>query len=101
MNFLEKALAQAERPTITQVDINTNIQTIFTNIITWALYIGGAVAVVYLIYGGFIYITSAGDETKAEQGKIAITNSLIGVIVISLAIVIVTWASEWVHGIIR
>lgn len=96
-NFMGKVYAQAA-PQVTQLDPATDIGTIFSNIITWALFMGGAVAVVYIIYGGFTYITSAGDSEKAEQGKSALTNAIIGVILISMSLVIVTWVNDWLQG---
>jgi hypothetical protein len=43
-----------------------------------------------LIVGGFWYITSAGNEEQAEKGKTAITNAIIGVIVVLLSYAVVT-----------
>jgi cytochrome bd-type quinol oxidase subunit 2 len=50
----------------------------------------GIVAVGYLIYGGFRYITSAGNEETAESAKKTIQNSIIGLVIIILSYVIVT-----------
>jgi len=58
-------------------------------IIMSALGVAGITAVLFLIYGGFRYITSAGNEEQAEAGKKAIQNSIIGLIVIILSYVIV------------
>lgn len=94
--FITKAHAQAV--TITQLPPSTTLQELFTRIFTWALYIGGAVAVIYIIYGGFSYITAGGDESKAEQAKNTLTFAIIGVVVISLALVIVQWINLWLAG---
>ena len=40
------------------------------------------VAVLVLIYGGFKYLTSAGDANQAESGKKAITGAIIGILII-------------------
>ncbi len=50
----------------------------------------GLIAVVFLIYGGFRYITSAGNEESAEAAKKIISNSIIGLIVIIMSYIIVT-----------
>ncbi len=50
----------------------------------------GLVAVAFLIYGGFRYITSAGNDEAAESGKKIIQNSIIGLVIIILSYVIVT-----------
>lgn len=50
----------------------------------------GIIAVAYLIYGGFMYITSGGNEETAEQAKKIIQNSIIGLVVIVLSFTIIT-----------
>lgn len=49
----------------------------------------GTVSVLFLILGGFWYLTSAGNEEQSEKGKKTIINSVIGLIVIIMATVIV------------
>lgn len=60
------------------------------DIINYALALAGIVAVAFLIFGGFRYITSGGNDEAAESGKKIITNSIIGLIIIILSYVIVT-----------
>jgi len=57
--------------------------------IRYFLTIVGLIAVVYLIYGGFRYIMSAGDSEAAEGAKNTIVNAIIGLVVIILSYVIV------------
>jgi putative copper export protein len=71
-------------------DQNVDLPSLFKTIINYALGIAFFVAVIYLIYGGFLYITSAGNEESAEKGKNAIVYSLIGIVVIVLSFVIVS-----------
>lgn len=59
------------------------------NIINWLLSIAFGVAVLFLIIGGFWYITSAGNEENAEKGKKTVINAIIGLIIIILSYVIV------------
>lgn len=70
----------------------------FGRIVTIALFIGGALAVIYLIYGGVLYVTAAGDQEKATAGRTAIVNAVIGVIVIGLALALVTWLNNALGG---
>ncbi len=58
-------------------------------VINWLLGIAFAVAVLFLIIGGFQYITSAGNEEAAEKGKGTAINALIGIVIIVLSYVIV------------
>lgn len=49
------------------------------------------IAVVMVIWGGFLYITSAGEEDRAKQGKRTILYALIGLVLIGLAAIIVNF----------
>lgn len=40
--------------------------------------IGGILAIIYVMYGGFQYIQSQGDPGKTNQARQTITNALIG-----------------------
>lgn len=68
--------------------IGTDVEliTILGNVITWIMGIAGAIAVIYLIYGGITYIT--GGEKGAEGGKKIIVNAIIGLAIIALSAVI-------------
>ena len=47
-------------------------------------------AVAYLVYGGYQYVTSRGEEEQATAGKRTIANAIIGLIIAILSYVIVT-----------
>ncbi len=49
----------------------------------------GLVATGFIIYGGFLYITAAGDDGKVENAKKILMFSAIGIIVILLSFAIV------------
>lgn len=49
----------------------------------------GFIAVVYIIYGGFLYIMSGGDDTNVDKGKKIILNAAIGIIIILASFAIV------------
>ncbi len=58
-------------------------------LINYALYIVGAIALIMLIYGGFQYIISGGNEEAVEKAKKIITYAVIGLIVVIISWVIV------------
>lgn len=62
---------------------------IITRIISILLAIAGLVAVIFLIVGGFRYITAGGNEESSESAKKTIQNAIIGIVIIILAFVIV------------
>ena len=63
------------------------LRDIISDLAVWAAGIATVIAVAYLIYGGFTYIT--GGEKGAEKAKPIIINAIIGLFVIALAFVIV------------
>lgn len=54
-----------------------------------ALYFAGGVAVLFLIVGGFRYVTSLGNEEAMEKAKKNITSAVIGIIIIVMAFALV------------
>lgn len=59
------------------------------DIISMLLAISGAIAVLAVIYGGFLYLTSGGNEGQAKTGQQVLTYAIIGTIVIILSYVII------------
>lgn len=55
------------------------------NLLKWVLSMAASVALIMLIYGGVMYITSTGDQQKAEQGKKVVTWTVAGLIVILMS----------------
>ncbi|OGE77766.1 MAG: hypothetical protein A2751_01785 [Candidatus Doudnabacteria bacterium RIFCSPHIGHO2_01_FULL_46_14] len=76
-------------PTGKGVASDTDLTTLLVRIINILLSIAGLVAVIFLIVGGFRYITAGGNEEAAEAGKKAIVNAIIGIVIIILSFVIV------------
>jgi heme/copper-type cytochrome/quinol oxidase subunit 2 len=68
---------------------DTSITGFILRIINIALAIAGLVAVLFLIIGGFRYITAGGNEESGESARKIITNAIIGIVVIILSFVIV------------
>ena len=56
------------------------------NILAW---FGGAKAVIMIIYAGFVYVTSSGDDGKVKSAKNIILYSVVGLVVIVVARMIV------------
>ncbi len=50
----------------------------------------GFVAVIMVIYGGVLYVTSAGNEENATKGKTVIMYAVIGIIIIAISYALVT-----------
>jgi hypothetical protein len=64
------------------------INNLFANLLT--IFFGVAVtgAAVFLAWGGFIYMSAAGNPRQMESGKSAIVNAIIGLVIVLSARVI-------------
>jgi TRAP-type C4-dicarboxylate transport system permease small subunit len=70
------------------------VTSILSTIIGWFLLVAGAIAVIYLIWAGYTYITSAGDPEKATKARNSILYAAIGIVVIVLSYVIVNTVAK-------
>jgi hypothetical protein len=64
-------------------------------VINWILAITLAVDVLFMVIGGFLYITSAGNEERAKKGRTTVINAIIGLVIIILAYVIANVVSSF------
>jgi hypothetical protein len=71
---------------------------LIANAIRLMLLFAGAIAVVFVIIGGYQYLTSGGNEESAEKGQKTLTNAVIGVVIVVLAYVIINVIVNLVSG---
>jgi cytochrome bd-type quinol oxidase subunit 2 len=57
------------------------------NIITFVLGLLGLIAVIMILYGGFIWLTAGGNEDKVDSAKKIISAAAVGLVVI-----LISWA---------
>jgi amino acid transporter len=74
------------------------VSTILLRIVEIALSLAGLIAILFLIIGGFRYVTAAGNEEAAESAKKTILNAIIGIIVIILSFVILRVIDNALRG---
>lgn len=72
-----------------QCKSNTGIFCVLENIIRLALTLAGLIAVAFIIYGGYLYITSAGNPEGSKAGIAAVTNAAIGLVIVLAAWIII------------
>ena len=77
-------------------DVTGGPNDLIVRIINILLGVAFLIAVLFLVYGGFQYIFSAGNEERAEGGRNTVINALIGVAIIVLSYVIVQIVSRTV-----
>lgn len=66
-----------------------SVSDLIKNVIYILLSVTLVIAVLFLIIGGYQYITSAGNEKQAESGKQTVVNALIGIVIIIMSYTIV------------
>lgn len=92
--LVKKVFAQggAGRPTIAiptpQTGFRGNLGELIGTLITWAVAIGGLLTLMYILMGGFAYVTAGDDAEKAEGARKMITNGVIGLIIIASAFIL-------------
>jgi hypothetical protein len=83
--------AVGEKGDFTQSAIRSDqgILGVIADIISILLSISGAVAVLAIIYGGFLFLTAGGNETQVKTAKQILLYAIIGTVVIILSYVII------------
>ncbi|MBU0597986.1 pilin [Patescibacteria group bacterium] len=66
-----------------------DLESTIVNVVQWVLGFLGLVAVIFILYGGFIWLTSGGNEEKVAKAKKIISGAVVGLIIILLAWAIV------------
>jgi hypothetical protein len=61
---------------------------LLSTIISWAIIIGALITLMFILIGGFNYVTAGDDSDKAEGARKTITNGVIGLIIIASAFVL-------------
>lgn len=88
MGLIQKAFADAVSQGLavtTNNSTSADFGTVITKVTGWIGGIGGVIVFFYLIYGGFMYMTAAGNPDSAKKGGQIIVNAVIGLIILVLA----------------
>lgn len=76
------------------VGSDTDVGAIIARVIDALLIFAGAVAVLFLIIGGFRYVISAGNPDQVEGAKKTILYAILGLIIIFIAFVAVRFIQD-------
>lgn len=82
VSALETGFTQIEGETALPT---TDIRIVIVRIINIALGFLGVIVLLIILYGGFVWMTSGGDEGKIETAKSIIKNGVIGLIIIIIS----------------
>lgn len=91
------ALAQVGNPSDSTIassfglSANTDVRLIVVNVIRYVLGFLGLLAVLVVLYGGYLWMTAGGNADRVAQGKRVLVNGAIGLVIILSAFLIVTF----------
>ena len=74
---------------------DTPLIEVIANLISIIMGLLGMIAVILMLYGGFIWMTAAGDDDKVKKAKNIIITATIGIIVIFAAWALATFAIDY------
>lgn len=94
----EGILPTGEKASIPDPLKGAGVQGVITAGFNIAYGVAGLVAVIYLIIGGYQYMTSAGNPDVSEQAKSTIVNSIIGLIIILTSYLVIRFALDQLHA---
>lgn len=82
---------------VSDIQGQEGIASIILRIANFLIYLAGAVAVVFIIVGGYYMIVNpSGDSKKLETGRKILTGAIVGLILVLVAYTIVTLVSTLV-----
>ncbi len=88
--FLFAAYNAAAEVNFANPTTTNTTEELVTSIVNWLLGITSAVVIIFLVYGGIMYITSSGDENQIEKSKKIINYAIIGLFLVLISYSVVT-----------
>lgn len=58
------------------------VKALIQTLANWLIIVGVIIAVIYIIWGGVMWMTSRGDETKVKKARSAVLHGIIGAIIV-------------------
>lgn len=75
-----------------------NTTALVTSIVNWLLGITSAIVILFLVIGGIMYVTAAGDEQKTEEAKKVITYCVVGLFIVLISYSVVLTLDSIIFG---
>lgn len=93
------ALAQFEPPSTGDTGTaNTPVMDIAYAIMRGLLFLVGIIGIIGFVIAGIMYLVAAGDEDTIKRAKKAMLNSIIGIVVALIGLVVMTAISNIIAG---
>ncbi len=87
--------------TNTETGFNSNLPYFIGNIIRALLGLLGVLILIFILYGGYLWLVSGGNEQMITKAKGILTSAFIGLIIVLAAMAITTFIMEGITGAIR
>ncbi|MDP4127592.1 MAG: pilin [Bacillota bacterium] len=102
MMLLPASVLAYSAPSVGIIDpgTKTDVPKIINDVIGWVLLLTGSITVLFIVYGGFKYVTSAGNKEQAESAKKTLTYAIIGLVIIVLAKIVVSLVTNSIKEIL-
>lgn len=78
----------------------TNINTFAARIISYVLGLVGTISLLLFVYGGLIWMTSAGNQNAVKKGRDILVWAVIGMAVVFTAYILVKFVMQGVQGVL-
>jgi Type IV secretion system pilin len=75
-----------------------DILSVAVTVANWILGSVGAIALLFFVYGGFVFILSGGNEERVKQGKQILMNSIIGLAIVFASYLIIQFSIQLLGG---
>ncbi len=72
----------------------SNVQKLGTDVITLLLFLTGSISVLFMIIGGYWFMTSGANPDGAKKGKLTVQYAIFGLIIVILSYAIVSVVSN-------
>ncbi len=87
---VDKGLDKIKAPFGTQgLNESKDVNQLIIKIINIMLQVSFGIALIFVIIGGYMYITAAGNEEQAGKGRKTIVYAVIGIVIITMSYTIV------------
>jgi heme/copper-type cytochrome/quinol oxidase subunit 2 len=80
------------------IDFPNGLWSIALAVVDMLLYLAGVVAVISIIVAGIMYINTRGNVEKATSARTRLVNSLVGLVIVVMAIAIVSFLGSKIAG---
>ena len=75
-----------------------DVMQVFVNISNFILGILGSLVLIVIVWGGFLWLTSAGNSERIEKGKTAMRGAVIGLVIVFVAFTAINFLTVALRG---